>query len=80
MAKFDSATFEEVNAEVESLDLQAYATAEAVAVESVAGIRETVCEIYQVVRKILNLVKLILPPKWRAVIETFIQIMDWICG
>ena len=52
MAKFDSATFEEVNAEVESLDLQAYATAEAVAVESVAGIRETVCEIYQVVRKI----------------------------
>lgn len=80
-------TFEEVNAHFEKADLNVFEqngkhhfTAE-MAIGNPAGVLQSVCKIYKVVRPFLDLVSNIplIPATWKAAIKTFMGLMDQLC-
>ncbi len=81
----NSLSFEEVDAHVQGADLRAFAKGgpgyfvPADVAAAPMDVLKKICEIYRTLRPILNFVKRILPKKWRAVIDTFIDLMDKLC-
>ena len=88
MAKEDSnLTFEAIDAHIKKADLKAFepggarhVTAAAVKA-SPASVLPQICQIYHVIRPILQAILLIpfIPASWKAAIKTFISVLDTLC-
>lgn len=72
-----SMSFEEVNQHIEAVDLKKFEGAKP---QSLGG--SEVCEIYQVIRPILAILKglPLIPAKWRKAVELFMTAMDAACN
>jgi hypothetical protein len=76
-------TFEEVDRHVQAVDLGALkaASKHQASAPGAAGVGGNICAAYKTVRPILELVAntILIPPKWRAIVQAFIDVMDKLC-
>lgn len=80
-------TFEAIDAHIKKADLNAFEPGgarhvTAAAVKAAPGdVLQQVCQIYHVIRPILQAILLIpfIPAAWKAAIRTFISVLDTLC-